>query len=102
RDRCAGFRGLDARIYEAAGIWVYSRHDWVLQGANRARRHAGSRARHDIGGRGEFGTDYRGRHVYDETFAISVRYDFLMLEAIHAKLQAGFLSDAYRIYRYSY
>src|SRR5437773_3104714 len=83
-------------------IWFHSRHDWLLQGADSARRHAGGRARHDIGGGGELGADYRGGHVYDEAFAISVRQDFLIPEAVHAKLQAGFLSDAYRICRYNY
>src|SRR5437773_5322241 len=52
-------------------IWFHSRHVWLLQGADSARRHAGGRARHDIGGGGELGADRKSTRLNSSHITIS-------------------------------
>jgi hypothetical protein len=63
RHERAGFRGLDARHGQAAGLRFYPRHRGLLQGTHRAWRNARSGPRHDTSRRCVFRAHYRRRRI---------------------------------------
>src|SRR5258708_1860242 len=99
--RCAGFRGPDARIYEAGGVRLHPGYDRVLQRAYGARGRSRSGARDNVRGSGGVSADHRGRRVSDKAFAVSRRQSLLMQRLGRSNPQVRFLSNARGIYRYN-